>query len=95
MLTSVRICLPAHLSRFTHDMDAVARLDHVFVAFQPPNELHISNIVFQSTIEELREQIFPMWPPGVASQSIIGNQWHVKFSGSPWDSKGRDYILYA
>jgi len=41
----------------------------------------------------LREQIFPMWPSGVARQKPYGHDWRVRFTGSPWDSKGHESIM--
>ncbi|KAI0003695.1 hypothetical protein BJV74DRAFT_793335 [Russula compacta] len=67
--------------------------DHVFMSINPPNGLELSNIAFKTTVEQLREQIFAMWPPGVAHQVRYGHDWRVRFSGNPWDSKGYDSIL--
>ncbi|KAI0052881.1 hypothetical protein FA95DRAFT_1532257 [Auriscalpium vulgare] len=67
--------------------------DHIFLSILPPNEVDISNIAFQSTVEELREKIFPMWPAGVVHQTHVGHNWHVKFAGNPWKSTGNDSIL--
>jgi len=67
--------------------------DHVFMSINPPNGLELSNLAFKSTVDELREQIFPMWPSGVAHQERNGYDWRVKFVGSPWDSKGPESII--
>ncbi|KAI0068213.1 hypothetical protein BV25DRAFT_538240 [Artomyces pyxidatus] len=53
----------------------------------------MSNIAFQSTIEELSEKVFPMWPPGIVHQQRHGHNWHVRFSGAPWNGSGDDSIL--
>ncbi|KAI0275082.1 hypothetical protein BC834DRAFT_1037657 [Gloeopeniophorella convolvens] len=67
--------------------------DHIFLSVNAPNELEVSNLVFQNTIEELRERIFPMWPSGIAHQSRSGSEWRVKFVGRPWDAKGHESIM--
>ncbi|KAH9178701.1 hypothetical protein EDB89DRAFT_2063635 [Lactarius sanguifluus] len=67
--------------------------DHVFMSINPPNGLELSNLAFQSTVDELREHIFPMWPPGVAHQVRHGYDWRVRFTGSPWDSRGHESIM--
>ena len=69
--------------------------DHVFMSIIPPNGLELSNLAHKSTIEELREQIFPMWPTGVAYQEHRGHDWRVRFTGSPWDSRGVESIMYV
>lgn len=69
--------------------------DHVFLSINPPNGLELSNLAYKATVEELREQLFPMWPTGVAHQERYGHDWRVKFTGSPWDSKGHESIMYA
>ncbi len=65
------------------------------MSINPPNELELSNIAYKATVEELREQIFLMWPTGVVRQDQTGHDWRVKFTGSPWDSKGHESIRYA
>jgi len=67
--------------------------DHVFMSIIPPNGLELSNLAHKSTIEELREQIFPMWPLGVTHHEHIGYDWRVTFTGSPWDSRGIESIM--
>jgi len=84
-------------------MDSIARTrtnsstrvdpDHIFLSINPPNGLELSNLAFKSTVDELREQIFPMWPTGVAHQERRGYDWRVKFVGSPWDSNGPESIM--
>jgi hypothetical protein len=65
------------------------------MSIKPPNGLELSNLSHKSTIEELREQIFPMWPTGVAHQERRGHDWRVRFTGSPWDSRGPESIMYV
>lgn len=68
--------------------------DHVFMSVNPPNGLELSNLAYKATVEVLREQIFPMWPAG-ARQELYGHDWRVRFTGSPWDSKGPESIMYV
>jgi hypothetical protein len=65
------------------------------MSINPPNGLELSNIAYRATIEELRDQIFLMWPDGVLHHEQNGHDWRVKFAGSPWDSKGHESIRYA
>jgi hypothetical protein len=65
------------------------------MSINPPNGLELSNLSHKSTIEELREAIFPMWPTGVAHQERHGLDWRVRFTGSPWDSRGQESIMYV
>jgi len=69
--------------------------DHVFMSIIPPNGLELSNLAHKSTVEELREQIFPMWPPGVTHQEHHGYDWRVRFANNPWDSRGIESIMYV
>jgi hypothetical protein len=59
-----------------------------------PNGLELNNVT-SATVEELREKMLPMWPKGVAHQEHKGHYWRVRFTGSPWDSKGHESILYV
>jgi len=68
--------------------------DHVFMSINPPNGLELSNLTRKTTIDELRERIIPVWPQGVKRQHRQGHDWHVTFTGRPWDSKG-DSLLQA
>ncbi|KAI0961595.1 hypothetical protein AcW1_000640 [Taiwanofungus camphoratus] len=67
--------------------------DHLFLSVHSVNELRIGNIAYQSTLDELREAVLPMWPPGVMSEESRGRNWCVRFAGSPWTSVGIDGIL--
>lgn len=69
--------------------------DHVFMSIIPPNGLELSNIAHKSTIEELREQLFPMWPLGVIHHEHRGYDWQVTFTGTPWNSRGIEEIMYV
>ncbi|KAI0936385.1 hypothetical protein AcV5_004538 [Taiwanofungus camphoratus] len=67
--------------------------DHLFLSVHSVNELRIGNIAYQSTLDELREAVLPMWPPGVMSEESRGRNWCVRFAGSPWTSVDIDGIL--
>jgi hypothetical protein len=87
---SSRSCFPFSFPRALYQ-------DHVFLSINPPSGLELSNIAHKSMIEDLREQIFTMWPAGIKSQDghPNGYEWRVQFSGSPWDAKGHDSIMYV
>jgi hypothetical protein len=48
-----------------------------FLTISTPNGLELNNIASKATVEELREQIFPMWPTGIARQESNGRDWRV------------------
>ncbi|KAH9950361.1 hypothetical protein B0H21DRAFT_531893 [Amylocystis lapponica] len=67
--------------------------DHIFVSLHSINELRVDNIAYQSTLDELRESVLPMWPRGVATEESRDSQWRVRFIGKPWTTTGIDGIL--
>lgn len=83
--------------RFPFSFSRALYQDHVFLSINPPSGLELSNIAHKSTIEELREQIFTMWPEGVTHQdgNANGYEWRVQFSGRPWDAKRHESIMYV
>src|SRR6266566_9285794 len=70
-------------------------IDHVFMSINPPNGLELSNLADKATVNEFREQIFPMWPSGVVHQHHDGHDWNVRFAGRPWDPKGHQSIQFV
>jgi len=81
------------ISRTRTSSSARVDPDHVFLSINPPNGLELSNLAQRATVEELRDQLFPMWPTGVAYQERKGYDWRVQFVGSPWDSQGIESII--
>lgn len=69
--------------------------DHVFMSINPPNGLEMSNLTHKAAVDEMREDIFPIWPSGVVRQHYDGRDWHVRFAGRPWDLKGDQSILFV
>jgi hypothetical protein len=65
------------------------------MSINPPNGLELSNLAHRATVDELRKHILPMWPSGVVCQHHYEYDWHVKFAGRPWDSKGHQSILFV
>lgn len=64
--------------------------DHIFLQIQPPNRLTLHNFADQHTLNEFQEHIFPMWRLGIEHHHVDGLNWHVTFSGSPWNLNGSD-----
>jgi len=67
--------------------------DHLFLSLHSVNELRIDHIAYQTTLDDLRESVLPMWPHGVSFEDSRGDNWRVRFAGSPWTSVGVDAIL--
>ncbi|KAI0788430.1 hypothetical protein C8Q75DRAFT_231803 [Abortiporus biennis] len=67
--------------------------DHIFVALHGTNEIRMENIAFQTTIEELREALLPMWPHGVTSEESRQHRWRAQYSGNPWTCSGPDSLI--
>ncbi|KAH7883568.1 hypothetical protein F5I97DRAFT_1938284 [Phlebopus sp. FC_14] len=67
--------------------------DHMFVSFHGTNELRLSNVAFQDTLDEIKEHLIPMWPHGVSSQITSNHSWRVTFSRNPWSVTGAEAII--
>ncbi|KZT65167.1 hypothetical protein DAEQUDRAFT_677331 [Daedalea quercina L-15889] len=67
--------------------------DHIFVSLHSAGELRIDNIAYQSTLDDLRELVLPMWPHGIEVEDSRGDGWRVRFARSPWTSVGIDGML--
>ena len=70
-----------------------ACVDHVFITFPGSNEVRMENIPFQHTVDDMRQNLLPAWPHGVASESHRDNVWRATFNGTPWSSAGTDLIM--
>ncbi|KZT02688.1 uncharacterized protein LAESUDRAFT_729931 [Laetiporus sulphureus 93-53] len=81
------------LTRARSNSLARFRPDHLFVSFDSGNEIRMDDIAYQPTLDELREVLLPMWPPGISYEDSRGNKWRVRFLGKPWRSAGSDAIL--
>ncbi|KAH7930946.1 hypothetical protein BV22DRAFT_1027699 [Leucogyrophana mollusca] len=67
--------------------------DHLFVSFHGSNELRMRNVAFQDTLDEIKENLVPMWPHGISSQSTTEHSWRVGFSRNPWSASGMEGII--
>lgn len=67
------------------------------MSFQGVNKIKFDSLIFQATLDKIREQVLPMWPPGVDSQSYENdrNELLVQFTGRPWAEKGTLGVLSA
>ncbi|KAF8168112.1 hypothetical protein B0H34DRAFT_792758 [Crassisporium funariophilum] len=60
---------------------------HMLVSFHGYNEIHIENIM-KLALEEVRKVIWPQWPDGIESDTVIGHKCVVRFRNAPWDLSG-------
>jgi len=67
--------------------------EHLFVTFGGSNELRLENIAYQMMIDELRENLLPLWHHGVSSEETRTHRWRAQFNGNPWAASGTDGIL--
>jgi len=63
---------------------------HLFVQISGTNRLFMSSVMFQSTVDDIRERVLTMWPDGILYQTYRDetNEFDAHFSGTPWTSKG-------
>jgi len=63
---------------------------HLFVQISGNSRLSMSSVIYQSTVDDIRERVLTMWPDGVLYQTYRNetNEFDVQFSGTPWTSKG-------
>ncbi|KAI0076088.1 hypothetical protein K474DRAFT_1663486 [Panus rudis PR-1116 ss-1] len=66
---------------------------HLFVALHGSDELRIEGIAYQSTIEDMREQILPFWGLGIVLEEGREHRWRAQFVGHPWSSSGLQGIF--
>ena len=71
----------------------LAYTDHIFVSTVGAGELRIDNIAYQSTLDDLRELVIPMWPHGIEYEDSRGDHWRVRFARAPWTASGIDGML--
>ncbi|KAJ4484725.1 hypothetical protein C8J55DRAFT_508863 [Lentinula edodes] len=56
---------------------------YMFVSFHGTNELHIENLAHKA-MDEIRKEIFGMWPGGLELDELQNTQWRVRFKNAPW-----------
>jgi len=66
---------------------------HIFISFVGNNELVVENIGHPEALNELRQELFPLWPPGVTSNESEGTTWRVHFTKDPWASDGPEGLM--
>jgi hypothetical protein len=62
------------------------------VAFRGANQLVIENMTFPDALNELRQELFPLWRYGIEADQTRGQVWSVTFANNPWSSTGRDSL---
>ncbi|KAG2154829.1 hypothetical protein DEU56DRAFT_770662 [Suillus clintonianus] len=67
--------------------------DHMFVSFHGANELRLGNVAFQDTMEEIKENIIPMWPHGVSTAIPVLHAFRILFNRNPWTASGIEGII--
>lgn len=51
--------------------------------------MNLSSVIFQETVDNIRERVLTMWPDGVIFQTYRDetNEFLIQFSGNPWSAK--------
>ncbi|KAJ3969456.1 hypothetical protein EV361DRAFT_951454 [Lentinula raphanica] len=62
---------------------------YMFVSFHGTNELRIENLAHKA-MDEIRREIFGMWPGGLMLDELRHTQWKVRFNNAPWSLNGTD-----
>ncbi|KAJ3799935.1 hypothetical protein GGU11DRAFT_742983 [Lentinula aff. detonsa] len=62
---------------------------YMFVSFHGTNELRIENLAHKA-MDEIRHEIFGMWPGGLILDELHNTQWRVRFHNAPWSLHGKD-----
>ncbi|KAI5122610.1 hypothetical protein M0805_004821 [Coniferiporia weirii] len=62
---------------------------HLLLSFSGTNRLNFASVIYQDTVDTVRERVLTMWPDGVIFQTYRDdtNEFLVQFSGNPWASK--------
>lgn len=58
--------------------------------YAPSCRMNLSSVIFQETVDNIRERVMTMWPDGVVLQSYRDelNEYVIQFAGNPWSAKG-------
>lgn len=67
--------------------------EHLFVSFHGTNELRMGNVAFQDTIEEIKENIIPMWPHGISTAIPVHHAFRILFNRNPWTASGSEGVI--
>ena len=49
-------------------------------------------MTFPEALNELRQELFPLWRYGIEADQTRGQVWSVTFLNNPWSSTGRDSL---
>ncbi|THH03831.1 hypothetical protein EW145_g5976 [Phellinidium pouzarii] len=62
---------------------------HLFLSFSGTSRFNIASVVYQDTVDTVRERVLTMWPDGVIFQTYRDdtNEFLVQFSGNPWTAR--------
>ena len=54
------------------------------------DRMNLSSVIYQETVDNIRERVLTMWPDGVIFQIYRDetNEFLVQFSGTPWTARG-------
>lgn len=66
----------------------------MFVSFHGTNELHIENLAHKA-MDEIRKEIFGMWPGGLELDELQNTQWRVRFKNTPWSLRDENVQWYV
>ncbi|OJA21504.1 hypothetical protein AZE42_05104, partial [Rhizopogon vesiculosus] len=68
--------------------------EHMFVSFHGANELRLGNVAYQDTMEEIKENVAPMWPHGVSTAAIpVPHAYRILFNRNPWTARGSEALI--
>lgn len=57
------------------------------------NKLLLENVPTPDAVDELSEEVMPIWPHGLSSSQYRRTKWRVEFMGDPWSCVGIDAIM--
>jgi hypothetical protein len=53
----------------------------------------MGNVAFQDTVEEIKENIVPMWPHGISTAIPINQAFRILFNRNPWTASGSEGVM--
>ncbi|KAL5534404.1 hypothetical protein ACEPAG_866 [Sanghuangporus baumii] len=62
---------------------------HLILSLSGTCRMNLSSVIFQETVDNIRERVLTMWPDGVILQTYRdeSNEFVIQFSGNPWTAK--------
>ncbi|EJD04129.1 uncharacterized protein FOMMEDRAFT_155254 [Fomitiporia mediterranea MF3/22] len=63
---------------------------HLILSLNGTCRMNLSSVIYQETVDNIRERVLTMWPDGVIFQTYRDetNEFLVQFSGTPWTARG-------